>query len=212
MNLSYPIWIHPSWSLLRRPKAYATSSIEPGTSHALRPRRCAHRDKERYSQRASCKARNTLRDAVRIKRAHAETTQNPTPPDIYTRRDAPAWINLRTLEIDGPGAEADVAFLRCLAEHCPALRVAYTAAPPPALDVTARTTSHLLEELRIVPLGRGDIWNHTKITRLAQYFDHFFPNLVIIHGEGHLWWEEVEQLVFGHQDRRRTNSQKMVTC
>ncbi|KAJ7794204.1 hypothetical protein B0H14DRAFT_2622098 [Mycena olivaceomarginata] len=45
-----------------------------------------------------------------------------------------ALINLRTLEIDGPGAEADVAFLRCLAEHCPALRtlrVAYTAAPLP---------------------------------------------------------------------------------
>ncbi|KAJ7869677.1 hypothetical protein B0H13DRAFT_1896568 [Mycena leptocephala] len=123
-----------------------------------------------------------------------------------------AWINLRTLEIDGPGAEADVAFLRCLVEHCPALRVAYTAAPPSALDVTVRTTSHLLEELRFVPLGRGDIWNRTKITRLAQYFDYFFPNLVIIRGEGHLWWEEVEQLVFEHQDRRRTNSQKMVTC
>ncbi|KAF8188569.1 hypothetical protein K438DRAFT_1972267 [Mycena galopus ATCC 62051] len=28
-----------------------------------------------------------------------------------------ALINLRTLEIDVPGAEADVAFLRCLAEH-----------------------------------------------------------------------------------------------
>jgi hypothetical protein len=27
------------------------------------------------------------------------------------------WTNLRTLEIDGPGAEADVVFLQCLAEH-----------------------------------------------------------------------------------------------
>ncbi|KAJ7853367.1 hypothetical protein B0H13DRAFT_2082727, partial [Mycena leptocephala] len=122
-----------------------------------------------------------------------------------------ALINLRTLEIDGPGAEADVAFLRCLAEHCPALRtlsVAYTAAPPPALDVTAPTTRHLLEELRFLPLGRGDTWNRTKITRLAQYFDHFFPDLVSIRGDGHLWWEEVEQLVFEYQQRRR-NSQKL---
>ncbi|KAJ7195834.1 hypothetical protein GGX14DRAFT_474439 [Mycena pura] len=123
-----------------------------------------------------------------------------------------ALTNLRTLEIDGPGAEADVTFLRCLAEHCPALRtlrVAYTAAPPPALDAAAAAAPapyHLLEELRFIPLGRGDTWNRTKITRLAQYFDHFFPALVAIRGEGHLWWEEVEQLVFECQDRRRRTS------
>ncbi|KAF7371673.1 hypothetical protein MVEN_00023400 [Mycena venus] len=123
-----------------------------------------------------------------------------------------AWINLRTLEIDGPGAEADVVFLRCLTEHCPALRmlrVAYTTAPPPPLYATAPTTPHLLEELWFLPPGRGDTWNRTKITRLAQYFDHFFPDLVTIRGEGHMWWEEVEQLVFEYQDRRRTNSQKL---
>ncbi|KAF7371660.1 hypothetical protein MVEN_00021800 [Mycena venus] len=123
-----------------------------------------------------------------------------------------AWINLRTLEIDGPGAEADVAFLRCLAEHCPALRtlrVVYTTAPPPPLDATAPTPPHLLEELWFLPPGRRDTWNRTKITRLAQYFDHFFPDLVTIRGEGHLWWEEVEQLVFEYQDRWRTNSQKL---
>ncbi|KAJ7198035.1 hypothetical protein B0H12DRAFT_1331367 [Mycena haematopus] len=122
-----------------------------------------------------------------------------------------AWTNLRTLEIDGVGAEADVVFLRCLAEHCPALRtlrIAYTAAPPPALDVIAPMTPHLLEELRFFPLGRADTWNRTKITRLAQYFDHFFPELVIIRGEGHHWWEEVEQLVFEYQDRRHTKSRK----
>ncbi|KAJ7780373.1 hypothetical protein B0H14DRAFT_2631149 [Mycena olivaceomarginata] len=104
-------------------------------------------------------------------------------------------------------------FCDCLAEHCPALRtlrVAYTVAPPPPLDVTAPMTPHLLEELWFVLPGRGDIWNRTKITRLAQYFDHFFPHLVLIRGEGHMWWEEVEQLVFEYQDRRHTNSQKLM--
>ncbi|KAF7363251.1 hypothetical protein MVEN_00678200 [Mycena venus] len=123
------------------------------------------------------------------------------------------WTNLRTLEIDGPGAEADVVFLRCLVEHCPALRmlrVAYTAAPPPPLNVMVPMTLHLLGELWFVPPGRGDIWNRTKITRLAQYFDHFFPHLVLIRGEGHMWWEEVEQLVFEYQDRRHTKSQKLM--
>ncbi|KAJ7026421.1 hypothetical protein C8F04DRAFT_1125398 [Mycena alexandri] len=123
------------------------------------------------------------------------------------------WTNLRTLEIVGPGAEADIVFLRCLAEHCLALRtlrVAYTAAPPPPLDLTAPMTPHLLEELWFVPPGRGDIWNRTKITRLAQYFDHFFPHLVLIRGEGHMWWEEVEQLVFEYQDRRHMNSQMLM--
>ncbi|KAJ6544285.1 hypothetical protein B0H19DRAFT_1170183 [Mycena capillaripes] len=122
------------------------------------------------------------------------------------------WINLRTLEISR--AEADATFLRCLAEYCPALRtlrVAYTAAVPPTLDVTAQTTSHLLEELRFFPVNRV-CWNHTRITRLAQYLDHFFPNLVTIRGEvGNMWWEEVEQLVFEHQENRRRNSQTMAT-
>ncbi|KAJ7436657.1 hypothetical protein B0H11DRAFT_2255985 [Mycena galericulata] len=96
-----------------------------------------------------------------------------------------AWINLRSLEIDGPGAERTLRF-------CDASR---NTVPRSARSALRTPPRHL-------PRSIGDTWNRTKITRLAQYFDHFFPDLVIIRGEGHLWWEEVEQLAFEYQDMR----------
>ncbi|KAJ7105950.1 hypothetical protein C8R44DRAFT_806306 [Mycena epipterygia] len=123
------------------------------------------------------------------------------------------WSELTSLSIEG--GEGDIEFLKCVAEHCPALRQLQVGFFPETLPAiaTTPTLSHALQRLTFFnPLsgehryGGERRWNSVDVHLLARHIDRMFPNVEAITGEN--WHthrlKEVEKLVFMCQDVRRT--------
>ncbi|KAJ7642627.1 hypothetical protein DFH06DRAFT_1334012 [Mycena polygramma] len=116
------------------------------------------------------------------------------------------WSELSALTIQG--AEADIDFMKCLAQHCPMLRTLHVGFfPHPLADIsTTPVLAHALVELRLfqlpVPESR---WNAVDLHLLARHLDRLFPRIESVTGDGsNHRWKEVAKLVSMCQDVRRT--------
>jgi hypothetical protein len=114
------------------------------------------------------------------------------------------WSELTSLTIEG--ADADLKVLKCLAQHCPALRfLRLDFFPDPLPDLwTTPVLSHALAELEFSGLGAMHArWRLVNMDLIAGHLDRLFPRLSRISGsgdEGGHWWREVFAMM---QERRR---------
>ncbi|KAJ7761817.1 hypothetical protein B0H16DRAFT_1688426 [Mycena metata] len=116
------------------------------------------------------------------------------------------WSHLTSLAIDG--ADADLEFIKCLAQHCPVLRTLSVAFLPVNLPDISTTPllAHSLSELQFFPvIGQERRWPQVDVHVAARHIDRMFPQITSLSGEGYQnQWEEIQKLVFMCQDVRRT--------
>ncbi|KAJ7895363.1 hypothetical protein B0H13DRAFT_2523959 [Mycena leptocephala] len=115
------------------------------------------------------------------------------------------WSQLTSLTIEG--ADADMEFIKCLAQHCPMLRSLHVDFfPHPLPDIrTTPALAHTLYELRFARQRVEHRWSYVDIHLLARHLDRLFPRVASIAGEGtNHRWRDVEKLVLMCQDVRRT--------
>jgi hypothetical protein len=117
------------------------------------------------------------------------------------------WWKLTSLIIE----DSDMEVLKCLAQHCPALRSLRAAFfPHPLPDIpTTPVLSHALSELEFYELKKVRVtaeasWEVVDVHLLASHLDRLFPQVSRISGNG--WdgrWDEVAELVAVKQAERR---------
>ncbi|KAJ7160468.1 hypothetical protein C8R46DRAFT_1354140 [Mycena filopes] len=121
------------------------------------------------------------------------------------------WANLASLTITpGGAAEADLEFIKCVAQHCPLLRVLQVPFFPGPLPDDVSTTPllvHPLSAITFFPMEERDYgrWNTVDVHVAARHIDRLFPRVASITGSGYQSrWKEIQTLVLLFQDVRRT--------
>ncbi|KAJ6517707.1 hypothetical protein DFH09DRAFT_1373595 [Mycena vulgaris] len=119
---------------------------------------------------------------------------------------AGTWAELITLSLEG--AEADIEFMKCVAQHCGALQSLHVGWFPASLPPIATTPalSHPLKQLTFFRMaGHEARWNSVDLHLIARHLDRMFPHVIRITGESYNHqWAEVGKLVSLCQDVRRT--------